>query len=120
MIVPPPTPNRPLKSPPTVPIPRSLTRRSRVTGGDTTRDDGGERRAVSDATGAAARLAELVEPMRGAPADSAGLLHIDGAPPPILAHPQEGARPPATPGGLPALASRLAPLARITGRPGLG
>jgi len=71
---------------------------------------------VSDATGAAARLAELVEPMRGAPADSAVLLDIDGTLAPIVADPEEAAVPAATREVLQALASRFALVACITGR----
>jgi trehalose 6-phosphate phosphatase len=71
---------------------------------------------VSDATGAAARLAELVEPMRGAPAESAVLLDIDGTLAPIVADPEEAAVPAATREVLQALASRFALVACITGR----
>jgi trehalose 6-phosphate phosphatase len=71
---------------------------------------------VSDATGAAARLAELVEPLRGAPAESAVLLDIDGTLAPIVPDPEEAAVPAATRQVLQALAADYALVACITGR----
>src|SRR5215208_2118007 len=79
MIVPPPTPNRPLKTPPAVPIAKSFRNRSRATGRDTSGHEGGDgQRRVSGAPGVTARVAELLAPFRTHPATSAVLCDIDG------------------------------------------
>src|SRR5215216_5741315 len=72
MIVPPPTPNRPLNTPPTVPIARSFRNRSRVTGGDTSGDEAGDSQwRVTDASSVTPDVAELIEPLRADPGASA-------------------------------------------------
>src|SRR3954451_12384816 len=106
MTVPPPTPNRPLKKPPTVPITSSFTKRSRVTGGDTNADEAGDsQRRVTDAPGVTARIDELLAPLRADPEESAILCDIDGTLAPIVSDPEDAAPgpprrppPPARPG----------------------
>src|SRR5215216_2905958 len=116
MIVPPPTPNRPLKKPPAVPIARSFSRRSRVTTAILVADDGGEARRVSDATGATSRLAGLLEPVRADPTAAALLFDIDGTLAPIVSDPEDAAVPIPTRDILRALAARYALVACVTGR----
>jgi trehalose 6-phosphate phosphatase len=99
-----------------VPIATSFNKRSRATGGDTTRDDCGEgERPVSEATAGSA-VAELVAPIRAEPAASALLLDIDGTLAPIVPDPEDAAVPPETREVLRALAARYALVACVTGR----
>jgi len=71
---------------------------------------------VSDATGASARLGEILAPMRTAPPESAVLLDIDGTLAPIVPDPEEAAVPAETRDILRVLAARYALVACITGR----
>src|SRR5689334_16466749 len=115
--VPPPTPNRPLKKPPRVPITSSFNRRLRVTGGDTNGDEAGDRRRrVSGAPGVDARIADLLAPLRAEPGASAVLCDIDGTLAPIVLDPDEAAVPDDTRAVLRDLARRYALVACITGR----
>src|SRR4051794_13953977 len=117
MTVPPPTPNRPLKKPPRVPITSSFTKRSRVTGGDTSGDAAGDRqRRVSGAPGVDARVAEVLAPLRAAPGASAVLCDIDGTLAPIVSDPEDAAVPEETRVVLRDLAARYAVVACVSGR----
>src|SRR2546422_5307598 len=72
--VPPPTPNRPLNAPAAVAIATSFRSRSRDTGGDTSGHDGRHRTAYLTAEPVvAARIAQLVAPLRDDPASAAVL-----------------------------------------------
>src|SRR3954468_1486427 len=120
MTVPPPTPNRPLKKPPRVPITSSFTKRSRVTGGDTSGDAAGDRqRRVSGAPGVDARVAEVLAPLRADPGASAVLCDIDGTLAPIVSDPEDARVPEETRTVLRGLAGRYGLVACVTGRPAL-
>ena len=85
MIVPPPTPNRPLNIPAAVAIATSLRTRSRATGGDTSNREGRHRQdRVIAVSGTPAAVARLIQPLRDAPAESAALLDVDGTLAPIV------------------------------------
>lgn len=71
---------------------------------------------MSDATGAASRLVELLDPLRGAPAESALLFDIDGTLAPIVPDPEDAAVPAGTRDLLRALAGRFGLVACVTGR----
>jgi trehalose 6-phosphate phosphatase len=71
---------------------------------------------VSETTGAAPRLAELLAPLLAAPAESALLLDIDGTLAPIVSDPEEAGVPAETRDVLRALADRYALVACVTGR----
>jgi trehalose 6-phosphate phosphatase len=80
-------------------------------------DDGGEaERRVSDATGAASQLAELLGPVRADPSAAALLIDIDGTLAPIVDDPEDAAVPESTRDLLQALATRYALVACVTGR----
>src|SRR3954447_5502545 len=117
MTVPPPTPNRPLKKPPTVPITSSFSKRSRVTGGDTSSDEAGDsQRRVTDAPGVTTRVGELLAPLRADPRSSAILCDIDGTLAPIVSDPEDATVPEGTRDVLRDLAGRYALVACVTGR----
>src|SRR5215208_1155707 len=117
MIVPPPTPNRPLNTPPTVPIARSFRNRSRVTGGDTSGDEAGDsQRRVTDASSVTPDVAELIEPLRADPGASAVLCDIDGTLAPIVPDPEDAAMPEEARDVLRRLASGYGLVACVTGR----
>ena len=89
MIVPPPTPNRPLKAPAAVAIATSFRSRSRATGGDTSGRDGRHRTAaVTAAQAVAPQIAELIAPLRADPASAAVLCDVDGTLAPIVDDPR--------------------------------
>lgn len=71
---------------------------------------------MSDATGAASRLAELLDPLRAAPAESALLFDIDGTLAPIVPDPEDASVPADTRDALQALAGRYRLVACVTGR----
>src|SRR5215211_1365809 len=117
MIVPPPTPNSPLKTPPAVPIARSFRNRSRATGGDTSGHEAGDsQRRVSHAPGSTARIEELLASFRAAPGASALLCDIDGTLAPIVPDPEDAAVPDETRDILRRLASSYRLVACVTGR----
>lgn len=71
---------------------------------------------MTEATGAAARLAELLAPLRADPAASALLFDIDGTLAPIVPDPEDAAVPEETRDVLRALAARYGLVACVTGR----
>jgi trehalose 6-phosphate phosphatase len=71
---------------------------------------------VSDATGAASRLDQLLEPVRADPGAAALLFDIDGTLAPIVPDPEDAAVPASTRDLLRALAGRYALVACVTGR----
>src|SRR5215207_1910792 len=107
MIVPPPTPKRPLKTPAAVPIATSCSVRSGGTAGDTT---------AAMAASEEQKLAHLLEPLRAAPKRSAVLCDLDGTLAPIVERPEEATVPQAAVQALRALARHYALCAVITGR----
>jgi trehalose 6-phosphate phosphatase len=79
-------------------------------------DCGEDRRRVSDATGAASRIAELVEPIRANPGAAALFFDIDGTLAPIVPDPEDAAVPEPTREVLRALVPRYGLVACVTGR----
>lgn len=71
---------------------------------------------MSAAAGAASRLAELLAPLRAAPAESALLFDIDGTLAPIVDDPEDAAVPAPARDALRALARRYGLVACVTGR----
>lgn len=71
---------------------------------------------MSDATGAASMLGEVLEPVRADPAAAGLLFDIDGTLAPIVADPEDAAVPEATRDVLRALVGRYALVACVTGR----
>src|SRR6266498_1131652 len=108
MIVPPPTPKRPLNTPAAVAITNSFSNRSRGTGGDTS--------GVTNAPGVTERVAELIAPLRDEPRASAVLCDIDGTLAPITADPEDSAVPEEGRAVLRELARRYSLVACVTGR----
>jgi trehalose 6-phosphate phosphatase len=103
-----------------VPITSSFTKRSRVTGGDTSGDEAGDkRRGVSGVPGVDAGIAELLAPLRAEPGASAVLCDIDGTLAPIVPDPEDAAVPEETRELLHDLAASYALVACITGRQAL-
>ena len=71
---------------------------------------------MSDATGGGSRLAELLDPLRAAPAASALLFDIDGTLAPIAPDPEDAAVPAGTRDALRSLAGQYRLVACVTGR----
>ena len=96
--MPPPTPNRPLKRPASVPITASFSerpRRSRARAGAPA-DRPDTMRGILDRVTPAAMLVEALEPLRSDPASSAILMDIDGTLAPIVRHAADAHVPQAT------------------------
>src|SRR3982750_4907342 len=109
MIVPPPTPNRPLKAPAAVAIAESLRIRPRDTGGDTSRDEARQRCVlVTAARAGPGDVAQLIMPLRDDPRSSAILCDIDGTLAPIVPEPARARVPPETQEALRGLAGGFA------------
>src|SRR5688572_4248171 len=104
MIVPPPTPNRPLNAPAAVPIAPSLSQRRPPMSGHT--------RGVPAAT----VPADLLAPLRADPGRTAVLLDVDGTLAPIVRHADEASVPETTRALLIRLARNYGLLACVTGR----
>jgi trehalose 6-phosphate phosphatase len=117
MIVPPPTPSRPLNAPAAVAIAASFRIRSRDTGGDTSRDELRHGRLrVTAAQAVSGRIAQLLLPLRADPRSAAVLCDIDGTLAPIVADPVEARVPADTREALRALARRFGLVACVSGR----
>src|SRR5947209_14645959 len=101
--VPPPTPNRPLKSPATVPVTASLSVRGWTMRGHT--------RWVTSAL-----RSEALAPLRDDPAHAAILFDLDGTLAPIAAQPSEARVPERSRQLLIEIAKRYAVVACVTGR----
>src|SRR5690349_6201071 len=107
MIVPPPTPKRPLNAPAAVPTKASLSRRfvSSATAGDT-----------NPPVFSAHDPERLLAPFLAAPERCAVLTDLDGTLAPIVAKPEDAAVPDETRELLAELADRFAVVACVTGR----
>ncbi len=117
MMVPPPTPNRPLNVPAAVAIARSLRARSRGTGGDTSEHEGNDRYgSVPAGPAVMGKLAQLIRPLREDPGSSAVLCDVDGTLAPIVTDPGAAAVPAEAREVLRALARPYALVACISGR----
>ena len=118
MTVPPPTPNRPLKKPPRVPITSSFTKRSRVTGGDTSGDEAGDRRRrVSGAPGWRRDRGALA-PLRAEPGPRRCSATSTGPSPRSSSDPEDASGARGDRSGWGELAQRYGLVACVTGRRG--
>jgi trehalose-phosphatase len=100
-----------------VPIATSFRSRSRDTGGDTSSDDRRHRHAaVTVGPAIAARIADLIAPLREHPPSAAVLCDVDGTLAPIVDDPESAAVPEEARRALRALASRYALVGCVSGR----